>query len=96
MLTGSLPFKGGSVADILKQHQQALPPRLRSLAADVPREVSSLVQRLLSKQPLRRGGGLTWLVDELVGLELALLSAELEPTGDDAPVKSSPVATANG
>jgi len=79
MLTGSLPFKGESVADILRQHQQSLPPRLRSLAPDVPREVSGLVQRLLSKQPLRRGGGLSWLVDELIGLELSLLAAEFEP-----------------
>src|SRR5262245_18186462 len=80
MRTGSLPIKGESVADILRQHQQSLPPRLRSLAPDVPREVSGLVQRLLSKQPLRRGGGLLWLIDELVGLELSLLTAELEPT----------------
>src|SRR5262249_32699990 len=95
MLTGTLPFKGQSVADILRQHQQSLPPRLRSLAPDVPREVSGLVQRLLSKQPLRRGGGLLWLIDELIGLELSLLAAELEPIGDDPSVKSSPVSTAN-
>jgi serine/threonine-protein kinase len=84
MLTGSLPFKGESVADVLKQHQQSLPPRLRSLAPDVPREVSGLVQRLLSKQPLRRGGGLSWLIDELIGLELSLLAAEFEPIGEGA------------
>ena len=84
MLTGSLPFKGESVADILRQHQQSLPPRLRSLAPDVPREVSGLVQRLLSKQPLRRGGGLSWLIDELIGLELSLLTAELESTAGES------------
>jgi serine/threonine protein kinase len=80
MLTGSLPFKGESIVDILRQHQQSLPPRLRSLAPDVPREVSGLVQRLLSKQPLRRGGGLSWLIDELIGLELSLLTAEFDTT----------------
>jgi hypothetical protein len=46
------------------------------LAPDVPREVDELVQRLLSKQPLRRGAGLLWLIRHLIGLELLLLAAE--------------------
>jgi serine/threonine-protein kinase len=74
MLTGSLPYQADSVAEVLRQHQQSLAPRLRSLAPDVPREVDEFVHRLLSKQPLRRGGGLSWLVRELIGLELSLLS----------------------
>ncbi|HLJ12435.1 MAG TPA: serine/threonine-protein kinase [Planctomycetaceae bacterium] len=74
LLTGSLPFQSESVTDVLKQHQQSLPPRLRALAPDVPREVADFVSRLLSKQPLRRGGGLSWLVGELIGLELLVLA----------------------
>jgi serine/threonine-protein kinase len=73
MLTGVLPFQGESIADILKQHQEALPARLRCLAPEVPREVNDFVHRLLAKQPLRRGGGLSWLIHELLGLELLLL-----------------------
>lgn len=74
MLTGSLPFQGETVASVLKQHQQSVAPRLRSLAPEVPREVNDFVHRLLSKQPLRRGGGLSWLVGELVRLELLVMS----------------------
>lgn len=73
MLTGVLPFHGDSVADVLKQHQQAMPVPLRSLAPDVPREVADLVHRLLSKESLRRGGGLSWLIQDLIGLELHLI-----------------------
>jgi serine/threonine-protein kinase len=73
MLTGALPHQGEMVADVLRQHQQSVPARLRSLAPDVPREVEELVHRLLAKQPLRRGGGLEWLISELIGLELSLL-----------------------
>lgn len=76
MLTGSLPFQGETVASVLKQHQQSVAPRLRSLAPEVPREVNDFVHRLLSKQPLRRGGGLSWLVGELVRLELLVLSVD--------------------
>lgn len=73
MLTGVLPFQGESIADILKQHQEALPARLRTLAPEVPREVGEFVHRLLAKHPLRRGGGLSWLIHDLLGLELLLL-----------------------
>lgn len=73
MLTGSLPFKGETVSEVLRQHQQAIPQRLRTMAPDVPREVNDFVHRLLSKQPWRRNAGLSWLVHELIGLELAVL-----------------------
>ncbi len=71
MLTGSLPFQGDSVANVLRQHQQTSPIPLRALAPEVPREVGELVHRLLSKESLRRGGGLSWLIHELIGLELS-------------------------
>ena len=76
MLTGVLPFQGQTAGEILKQQQQAVPQRLRSLAPHVPGEVDDLVTRLLSKQPLRRGRGLSWLIHDLIGLELSYLAAE--------------------
>jgi serine/threonine-protein kinase len=76
MLTGTLPFSGESVSDVLRQHQQAVAPHLRSLVPGVPREVSEFVHRLLAKQPVRRAGGLSWLVHDLIALELLLLASE--------------------
>jgi serine/threonine-protein kinase len=76
MLTGSLPFGGKTIVEVLREHQQSLPPKLRSHAPEVPREVSEFVHRLLAKQPLRRGGGLTCLIRELIGLELSQLPGE--------------------
>jgi len=75
MLTGSLPFNGRTMVELLREHQQSIPPRLRSQAPEVPREISDFVHRLLAKQPLRRGGGLSWLVRELIGLELLVMSS---------------------
>lgn len=77
MLTGLLPFSGESVSEVLRQHQQSRSPRLRSLAPEVPREIAEFVHRLLAKQPIRRGGGLAWLVHDLIGLELSLLPEAL-------------------
>jgi serine/threonine-protein kinase len=75
MLTGSLPFNGRTMVELLREHQQSIPPRLRSQAPEVPREISDFVHRLLAKQPLRRGGGLSWLVRELIGLELLVMGS---------------------
>lgn len=83
MLTGSLPFTGQTVGEVLRQQQQSLPPRLRALAPDVPRDVGEFVHRLLSKQPLRRGGGLSRLVRDLIGLELSLIADEFAAGKDD-------------
>ncbi len=73
MLTGSLPFNGTTIVEVLREHQQSLPRRLRSHSPEVPREVGEFVHRLLAKQPLRRGGGLSWLIRELIGLELLVM-----------------------
>ena len=81
LLTGVLPFQGQTVSEVLKQQQQSVPQPLRTLAPHVPREVSDVVHRLLSKQPLRRGGGLSWLVHELIRLELLLMCEQTNGTG---------------
>jgi serine/threonine-protein kinase len=73
MLTGAMPFDAATIADIPKQQQESSPTRLRHLAPEVPREVADFVHRLLAKQPLRRGNGLSWLIHELIGLELLML-----------------------
>ena len=77
MLTGALPFQGDTVAEVLRQHQHAIPIPLRSLAPEVPREVGHLVHRLLSKEALRRGSGLSWLIRDLIGLELEVIGSHL-------------------
>jgi serine/threonine protein kinase len=87
MLAGALPFQCSTTVEVLRQHQGATPRILRSLAPDVPREVGELVQRLLAKQPLRRGEGLSSLIHDLVGLELSLLAAESGPVGRDVTVE---------
>lgn len=71
MLAGVRPFQGEGVAETIREHQQSVPPRLRSLAPHVPADVEDLVHRLLSKQPVRRGTGLKNLVHELISLELS-------------------------
>lgn len=76
MLTGRLPFQGDHPADILRQQREHVPQAIRALAPQTPVEVVSLVLQLLAKQPIRRGGGLHWLIRELIGLELRALHEE--------------------
>lgn len=73
MLTGRLPFQGEEPQDVLRGQRGSAPPKLRQLAADVPRELEQLVNELLSKQPLRRPESLQRLIRTLVEMELATL-----------------------
>jgi hypothetical protein len=54
MLTGSLPFRGGNVLEVLHHHCQTPPPAPSSMNYAVSKELDRIVLRLLSKQPSDR------------------------------------------
>lgn len=51
LLTGRLPFVGGSVAEVMAGHLYDLPPDVRSLRADVPSRMALAIARMLAKEP---------------------------------------------
>jgi serine/threonine protein kinase len=74
MLTGRLPFHDASVSGILRMQRQARPPRLERFGVHAPEELSELVGRLLSKQPVRRPSCLRTLWREMVDVELRVMA----------------------
>jgi serine/threonine protein kinase len=54
MLTGSLPFRGASVLEVLHNHSVTPPPLPSSMNYALPTEVDRIVLRLLSKEPSGR------------------------------------------
>lgn len=56
MLTGSQPFRGRTVAQLLTAILRDDPPPLRSSRADLPAELDDIVQRCLRKRPADRYG----------------------------------------
>jgi serine/threonine-protein kinase len=74
LLSGRLPFTGGSLAELAEQHRQARPPDLRRLALHLPQAVVELVHQMLAKAPLRRPQTPRELIDRLVALEIATFS----------------------
>lgn len=54
MLAGRLPFEGKTTGEVLVQHITADPPALRTLATDVPVELSLALTRCLAKEPSKR------------------------------------------
>ena len=54
LITGAPPFQGTGYA-LVRQHLEARPPSVRDSVTDVPRPLSSLILRLLDKDPARRG-----------------------------------------
>jgi WD40 repeat protein/serine/threonine protein kinase len=54
LLTGRVPFPGGTVMEKLFRHQTQPPPSVLSLRPDVPPSVAAVVHRLMAKRPADR------------------------------------------
>ena len=54
MLTGSPPFRGTQLTEVIDKQRRVIPPRVASLVPDVPAELDELLARLLSKDPAQR------------------------------------------
>lgn len=73
MLAGRLPFRGETVAQVLRQQRQGKPPALEQFAPQVPGDLSRLLTHMLAKQPLRRPRNLDDVIRKLIDIELAAL-----------------------
>ena len=51
MLTGRVPFPGGSATEKLLRHQEDTPVSIAELAPDVPAGLAAIVNRLMAKRP---------------------------------------------
>src|SRR5205085_2884539 len=54
LLTGRVPFPGGSATEKLLRRQVEAAPDVRSRRPDVPEPVAALVARLLARRPAER------------------------------------------
>lgn len=54
LLAGRAPFAGGTLAQKLLRHQNATPPDVQQLRADIPTGLAKVVQKMLAKQPADR------------------------------------------
>ena len=78
MLTASRPFHGETSAAILSSIIKDEPVPVRKARAEVPREISRLVQRCLAKEPRKRIQTALDVHNELEELKQELASGELE------------------
>jgi formylglycine-generating enzyme required for sulfatase activity/WD40 repeat protein/serine/threonine protein kinase len=54
LLTGKVPFPGGTLTEKLLKHQMDTPTHLRQLRPDVPPEVAQMAAKLMAKRPEER------------------------------------------
>lgn len=72
LLTGHLPFTGDSYVEILFRHMTVDPPPPSTVSAAVPRELDSLILRLMAKSPRDRPQSLVEAVRALEAAAVAL------------------------
>jgi serine/threonine protein kinase len=68
LLTGRVPFPGGTLGQKIAKHLSREPDPLRGLRPDVPQRVASIVSRLMAKRPEERHQTPGELAHELSGL----------------------------
>jgi serine/threonine protein kinase len=78
MLTGTAPYDGDNVMEVLHKKANQAPPALRGLRPDLPDGVVALVERAMARSPSQRPQSMGLLAAELRGLA-ALLGAETPP-----------------
>jgi serine/threonine-protein kinase len=71
MLAGQPPFAGPTMKSVMHQHVMATPPDVGQLRPDVPADVSSALQRALSKEPADRFPVASQFADALTSRETA-------------------------
>lgn len=80
MLSGSLPFTGQSMGELIALHLFEAPPDLAKLEPTLPTELSALVMRMLAKQADARPTMLEVVKElEVLGADRTDLSAERRP-----------------
>ena len=70
MLAGKPPFQERTLADLARAHREQRPKSLCEILPETGEALSSLVVRMLAKQPVRRESSTPALIDQLVKLEI--------------------------
>ncbi len=83
MCTGLRPFRGDTPISILSSILKDTPPPIIDLNRDLPRELSRIVNRCLSKDPARRFQSAQGLLSELTTLKEESDSGELQAASRD-------------
>ena len=72
LLTGQLPYPGGTTEETLRRHRHESPRDIRTLSVGLPVELQQLVRNMLSRDFANRPRAEA-LVGELINLEIATL-----------------------
>ncbi|HOX05101.1 MAG TPA: protein kinase [Planctomycetota bacterium] len=78
MLTGTTPFKGTTVAELLKAHVQERLEPVQHLNAEVPDAVCFVVERMMAKLPEKRYENMTRLLEDLERVQRDSGTAQIE------------------
>jgi tRNA A-37 threonylcarbamoyl transferase component Bud32 len=78
MLTGKTPFKGTTIAELLKAHVQEKLEPVQHLNAEVPDPVCFVVERMMAKLPEKRYENMTRLLEDLERVQRDAGTAQIE------------------
>jgi serine/threonine protein kinase len=93
LLTGRVPFPGGNILQKMKAHQTHVPKPLVELRPDCPKELITMVNRLMEKSPAGRYPSARVLADELERYRAAAAARRWPRPTVDLPAPTRPRST---
>jgi hypothetical protein len=81
LLTGTVPFSGTTLVELLSQHAKTIPAALTDFAPGVPSRLNALVLELLEKSPAKRPRSAALVRRDLERIERGLSVASTRVTG---------------
>ncbi len=95
MVTGDVPFKGDSFANVLIQHIQAAPPRPSKSVASLDFRTEAVILRALAKDPEQRYASVEEMIQELDADSGDLSNKTIRVSTDEITKAAMPRATAS-
>lgn len=73
MLTGTVPFRGKSIKELLHRAQYDTPPPIASLVSDAPPELAGICEKAMAHDPAQRYADAQALAEEITRFQAGLL-----------------------
>jgi serine/threonine protein kinase/tetratricopeptide (TPR) repeat protein len=88
LLTGTYPYPGSDIIEIMGQHLYAPIPSPNKIRPDIPDSLNDLVIQLLSKRPEERPLSAAEVGDRIISLQIQQNRATRPPFSDNASIQS--------
>jgi serine/threonine protein kinase len=96
LVTGELPYRGGSPIALIAAHREQKIPSLRATRDDVPRSLDAVFKRMVAKEAAERYASMDEVIEALEKLRITDRTRSARPYADRPAVLTPPISSTSG